>query len=237
VLRSDLVKTLEYGTVLAPAQPDRQPRPGCTYSSTALVPQRLGVLERCPYDGADRLTVLKPESKDGADKPEQEFSSVLPTGGATLVALSTERAAVAVPGPPRLLLYDQAGALVQTVALSAFGVTAGELAVDPPGGTVALSSDGGRFYWWTGGRTVALDAATLTPLWAVPDTLGPALPYGGGLLIPVPNGVAEVDATSGTVLRTMAVARAAVDAPVRLDAAGEMLVEQRGAELVALRPG
>jgi hypothetical protein len=145
---------------------------------------------------------------------------------------------VALPGPPRLLLYDRTGALVETVPLDAatLGVTGAELATDPPGGTVALYSAGERLYWWTGSRTVALDATTLVPLWAVQDTLGPALPYGGGLLVPVPAGLAEVNAATGTVLRTIPVPRADPLQPVRLDNAGEVVLELRRGELVALRP-
>ena len=117
VERSDLVKTLEYGAVIAPAQPDRQPRAGCAYGSTALAARRLGVLERCPDDATDRLTVLSPDPAD-AEKPEEEFSVLLPAdrgdrGGADQRAgrrrAAQPAAAAAVrpgrrrgrPGPPR----------------------------------------------------------------------------------------------------------------------------------------
>jgi hypothetical protein len=236
VLRSDLVKTLEYGQVLAPAQPDRQPRPGCRYGSVALVPGRLGVVERCPDETADRLTVLIPDGSEGADKPQPEFSVVLPGARATLVALSSEHAAVALPSPPRLVLVDRTGAQVEEIPLDRFGVTDAELAGDPPGGVAAVTSVGDRLTWWTGARTIALDGLTLTPAWSVDDALGPALPYGGSLLVPVPDGLAEVDTTGGGRLRTIPVARPDRQSPVRLAAAGEVLLEQRGTELVALRP-
>ena len=48
VMRSDLVKTLEYGAVPSPVQVGRQPRPGCTHASTAIGAGRLGLVERCP---------------------------------------------------------------------------------------------------------------------------------------------------------------------------------------------
>ncbi len=241
VVRSDLVKTLEYGAVPTPAQAGRQPRPGCTYGSVAVTGSRLGVVERCPDETADRLTVLDP-TPSNAEKPEQEFSVVLPSTGAVLVALSADRAAVALPTPPRLLLLDRAGLEVGLVPLGrpatsvpTTGITDAEI-TDPPGGAVVLSDDADTLSWWTGRRTVALDADDLTPVWTVPGTLGPALPYGGGLLVPVPDGVAELDPQRGTVRRTLAVSRADRTAPVRLAAAGGMLLEQRGTELVALRP-
>ncbi len=233
-LRSDLVKTLEYGLVNAPAQPDRQPRPGCAHGSTALVAGRVGVLERCPGETTDRLTVLSPDGSDGADQPQEEFSVALPDRGAVLLALGPERAAVAVPGPPRLLVLDRTGTVLDTVALD---VPDADLAADPPGGAAAVRSGAERVYWWTGSRTVALDGATLTPVWTVPGTLGTALRYGGGLLVPMPDGLAELDPTTGTVLRTLPVERADPAGPVQLDSAGEVVLEQRGSELVALRPG
>lgn len=235
VERSDLVKTLEYGAVIAPAQPDRQPRAGCAYASTVLAARRLGVLERCPDETTDRLTVLSPDPED-AEKPEEEFSVLLPVEGATVVALSAERVAVALPNPPRLQLLDKAGKEVATVPLD---VPEADLATDPPGGvpetTTGPGSDG-TVYWWTGSRTIALDPVELTPRWTLPDTLGPAQPYGDGLLVPVRDGLLDVDAGTGSALRTIPVGRDDPAAPVRLAAAGQVLLEQRGSEVVALHP-
>jgi hypothetical protein len=233
VLRSDLVKTLEYGLVNAPAQPERQPRAGCRYGSTALVSGRLGVVERCPDEFGDRLTVISPDGPDGADKPAVEFSVALSGIGATLVAMTSELAAVALPGPPRLLVFDRQGAQVDVVGLD---VPESDLASDPVGGVAPVRSDGQRTYWWTGSRTVALDETTLRPVWTAPDALGPALPYGGGLLLPVRDGLAEIDPNTGSALRTLGIARADPLGPVRLDAVGEVVLEQRGTEVVALRP-
>jgi hypothetical protein len=233
VVRSDLVKTLEYGAVPAPEQAGRQPRTGCTFTSFTFAPGRLGVVERCPEEPTDRLTVLTPDGSEGADTPEEQFSVALPTAGAVLVALSDERAAVALPGPPRLQLLDGAGLPVGMLPLD---VPAADLAAPPPGGVAAVATDADRVYWWTGSRTVALDGADLAPLWTVDGTLGPALPYAARLLVPVPDGLLEIDPVSGTVTRTLPLSRAEPAAPVRLAAAGAVLLEQRGSELVALRP-
>jgi hypothetical protein len=230
VLRSDLVKTLEYGEVPTPAQAGRQPRPGCTYGSVAIDTDRLGVIERCPGEPTDRLTVLATDGPDGADQPQVRFSVALPGPGAVLVAVSADRAAVALPGPPRLLLFDPAGQQVGTVPLD---VPAGDLA-DPPGGIAPVTTDGERVYWWTGTQTIALGATDLAPLWTLPGALGPAVPYGGGLLVPVPAGLVVLDAATATPLRTIPVARP--PGPVELATIGDVLLEQRGAEVVALRP-
>jgi outer membrane protein assembly factor BamB len=105
---------------------------------------------------------------------------------------------------------------------------------DPPGGVAAVTSDGDRVYWWTGSQTIALDAADLTPLWTMPGTLGPAVGYGGSVLVPVPGGLAVLDGTTATPQWTIPVDRPA--GPVRLATAGDVLLEQRGSEVVALRP-
>jgi hypothetical protein len=243
VWRSDLVRTLEYGDVVTPAQPARQPRPDCTYGSAAVSFGRIGVIERCPGESTDRLTVLAADGQDGADTPQVQFSVQLPTAGATLVALSNGRAAVALPGPPRLLLLDAAGLQVGLVPLA---VPDSDLTTDAtaPAATIGTTqgttngTDGqdDRIYWWTGSRTVALNGTDLTPLWTVDGTLGPAQPYGGGLLVPAPAGLLALDASTGAVLRTLPVARTDPAAPVRLATAGDMLLEQRGSEVVALRP-
>lgn len=234
-LRSDLVTTLQYGAVTAPAQPDRQPRPDCTHTSVALAAGRLGVIESCPEEtgsSADRLTLLRPDGTGDADTPNIEFSVPLPTRGTQLVAVSVDRAAVLLPGPPELQIFDRGG---NQVALIGLDVPEEEVA-PPVGGIGATASDGGRVYWWSGSRTVALDRTALAPVWTLRDTLGAGTEYAGSWLVPVPAGIAVVDPVRGLVQRTVPVDRGDYRGPVQLAAQGEVLVEQRGAEVVALRP-
>lgn len=230
VWRSDLVRTLEYGAVPTPVQVGVQPRTGCTYSSAALIASRLGVVERCPGESVDRLTVLVPDGADGAEKPQVEFSVPLPSSGATVVALSDDGVAVALPGPARLLILDKSGLQVGLIPLDVPG------AVAEPGGVAPVVAQNGRLYWWTGSATVALDAEDLAPIWTAPGTLGPAVGYGDGLLVPVPDGLAQLDPQRGTVMRTIPVPRTARTSPVRLAVLGETLLEQRASEVVALLP-
>jgi hypothetical protein len=230
VMRSDLVKTLEYGAVPIPVQVGRQPRPGCTHTSTAIGAGRLGIVERCPDEASDRLTLVAADGEDGAEEPDVDFSVPLPGTGAVLVAVSAERVAVALPGPPRLLLYDHAGQLVGEHVLD---VPEADL-TGPPGGAAAVVSDEEQVTWWTGSRTISLAPLDLAPQWTVPDALGPAVPYAGGLLVPVPDGLRVLDPATGTALRTIPVDRPT--GPVRLAALGEVLLEQRAGEVVALLP-
>jgi hypothetical protein len=237
VWRSDLVRTLEYGAVPTPVQVGAQPRTGCTYGSTTLMSSRLGVIERCPGERTDRLSVLSPDGAQGAETPQVEFSVPLPSSGATVVAISADRVAVALPNPARLLVLDKTGAQISLIPLD---VPDADLATAPPGSTpgggAAVTSDAEHIYWWTGSQTVALDAKDLSPVWTVPGTLGPAVAYGTGLLVPVPDGLARLDLQRGTVIATIPVQRADRTAPVRLATAGGMLLEQRGSQVVALRP-
>ncbi|GAA5125115.1 Rv3212 family protein [Pseudonocardia adelaidensis] len=229
VMRSDLVKTLEYGAVPIPVQVKAQPRPQCTHASTALGTDRLGLVERCPGEGSDRLTLVVTDGEKGAEEPEVAFSVLLPGPGAVIVAVSDERVAVALPGPPRLLVYDHAGRQVAEHPLDVPGTDL----VDPPGGVAATATRDHRITWWTGSRTIALDDQDLAPQWVVPDALGPAVPYADGWLAPVPGGLRVLDAR-GAELRTIPVERPS--GPVRLATLGEVLLEQRAGEVVALKP-
>jgi hypothetical protein len=229
VMRSDLVKTLEYGDVPVPVQVKQQPRPQCTHASTAIGTDRLGLVERCPGEGSDRLTLVATDGDKGAEEPEVDFSVLLPGPGAVIVAVSAERVAVALPGPPRLLLFDHAG---QQVGEHPLDVPESDL-VDPAGGVAVTSTRDHLVTWWTGTRTIALDGRDLAPQWAVPDALGPAVPHAGGWLVPVPGGLRVLDAR-GTDLRTIPVDRP--PGPVRLATLGEVLLEQRAGEVVALKP-
>jgi hypothetical protein len=234
VLRSpDLVRTLEYGDVPAPEQPNQQPRPGCAYGSFLLAEDLLGLVERCPDESTDRLTVLLTDGPDGAERPSTEFSVPLPGTGAVLVGLTSRRAAVALANPPRLLVVDSAGTPEHTITLDVPRVG---LVADREGGAAAAAADEKRRYWWTGTHTIALDAQDLTPVWTLPGTLGAGVPYAGSLLVPVPRGLAVVDPATGAVARTIPVPRTDRAAPVVLGASGRVLLEQRGPELVALLP-
>ena len=235
VMRSDLVRTLEYGYLDAPVNAGSQPRPQCTHAGTALGQDRLAVIERCPEESTDRLTVVDPDdTKDG--KPIERWSKPLPAAGAGLVAISGTRVAVVLPNPARIVLYDEQGNEVGSfpVPLSDEALAA---AANPPAGVPATSSDTRQVSWWTGSSTVLLDPEALTPLATVDGTLGPGVTYGDATLVPVPDGLAVLGRSgTGPVVRTIPVARADRTAPVRLATQGPVLAEQRGREVVALVP-
>ena len=129
MFRSDLVRTVEYGDVPTPRQVGRQPRPNCESTGFAATSGRLAVLQRCPDEPADRLTVLIPDGAE-ADKPQEEFS--VPARRCRTRRWSrcpTTGVAVALPDPPRLEVLDRSGIRVGLVGLD---VPAADLARPPP---------------------------------------------------------------------------------------------------------
>lgn len=228
--RSDLVRTVEYGRVDAPVNPGKQPRPGCTLIDAMSSSVRLAVLERCPDEPVERLTLLYPVPSE-AQEPEEYSSTVLTeitTPGARLVAVSGERTAVYLPASgsdgPRVGVYDGLGQLVAIVPLP-------EAATEHAVATSSLST----ITWWTGTTVVAFNANDLEPQWSLPETLGPAATMADRLLIPVPTGLAVVDPESGFADRTLAVTRTQTDEAVIPTVIGNVVVEQRGDVVVALR--
>jgi len=242
--RSDLVRTVEYGRVDAPVTPGAQPRSGCELRSAAAGSELLAVLELCPGEAAQRLTLLAP-TPDDAQKPEQYASSVLPDApaGSTarIVAVSGERAAVFVPGhdgtTPRIEVFDRNGKIV-----AGHDLPAGT----PVGGadTVAVPAQdlGGRLVWWTGSATVGLDSGDLAPKWTVPGATGRSAAMAGKLLVPVERGLAVVDPVTGEVTRTIPLppdSGGSADSPdsdaVAVAVLGDIVLEQRGGNVVAYR--
>ncbi|MDG3008763.1 PQQ-binding-like beta-propeller repeat protein [Rhodococcus sp. D2-41] len=233
VWRSDLVRTLEYGRVDAPVNPDAQPRTGCTLRSDGIGNSRLAVVETCPGEQGDRLTVMSPAPKDPG-KPEPYGSTILigngqAVRGARILAVSGQLTAVFLPGTTAQIgIFDGDANLI-----SAYPV-----ATPPDGGAdvTAAVDDSSMFTFWTGDSTVALNAIDLTPRWTVPGTLGPGTMMAGSLLVPTPGAVAVVDVVTGRENARIPVPRPEnVRGPIGLAATGDMLLERRGPELVALK--
>ncbi|WP_405135034.1 hypothetical protein [Nocardia sp. NBC_01388] len=233
--RSDLVRTLEYGRVDAPVNPRTQPRTGCTLLSASSAPSRLAVLERCPNDGADRLTILNPAPKDSTT-PEEYGSHVLtePGGavdGARVLAVSDSRIALYLPGTgataPQLAIYDVSGNSIATHQLSA-----------PLSDKASVSHLSSAFFIYTGENLIALNATTFDPLWGVQHVLGTPTLLSGQLLVPVPDGLAALDPTTGAQTNRISVQRSDYhNEPISLAAVGPTILEQRGTELYALGVG
>lgn len=229
--RSDLVRTVEYGNVPALIQPNKQPRTMCTYGTVVSAASRIGVIERCPGDRQDRLTVYDAAPEDW-DDPEVTFSVVLDRSPAKVVAMTSEAVAVALPEAQRLVLYNMDGTKQASYPLD---VPGSALRGKEPGGVVATSHGTNGVYWYTGTSTVALSVPELTPRWTLEGSLGAGTMFAGQYVIPIEGGLAVLDQRTGEILRTVAVDRGSYSGHVSLEATGSVLVEQRGDTVVALR--
>lgn len=234
--RSDMVRTLEYGRVDAPVNPGSQPRTGCTLLSSASTNSRTAVLEQCPGETAARLSLMNPAPKD-AGKPEEYGSTVVPelvprsdapTAG-QIIAITGSVVALYIPAengaPDRVGLYDDAAA-----KLSEFTLPAGS----SPTPDLPATKAGSALTWFTGTGVQAFDSNNLSPLWTVPGALGGGAVMAGRLLLPVPNGISVVDLSTGVSTADIPVDRGDYDGPIQMSVIGDVVVEQRGSDVVAL---
>lgn len=229
--RDDLVETAEYGQVPALVNANRQPRTGCTYGSVATADSRVGVVERCPDDPGDRITVFQAAPKN-ADQPQVSYSQILPGRSARLVAMSGDYAAIAMPEQRELVIYGPQGSPVSSYPLD---LPADDLAHDPVGGVASTSITSSNVYWYTGSKLMALSRTDLTPLWTLSSALGPGVIFDHQLVVPIQGGLAVLNEQDGSTIRTIGLDRRGYTGPVRLTAVGPVLLEQRGDTVVALR--
>ncbi|HWM02961.1 MAG TPA: hypothetical protein VNP92_11575 [Actinophytocola sp.] len=242
--RSDLVQTMEYGKVPALVNPDKQPRTGCVYRTVTVVQGRIAVIERCPDDAAERLTVYRATGNNDSEKPEV-VASVAMGQGARVVAMTDQCrinaededdvqqcTAVVVPNPARLVVLDEAGKQVSSYPLS---LAPGDLENEPAGHVVPTTRTPVAVYWFTGSRTIALSMSDLRPLWTVEDTRGSGVMFAGQMLVPVRDGLAVLRPANGEIIGTLPVDRGDYGGPVTMSSLGPMVFEQRRDTLVALR--
>ncbi|MBW0272426.1 hypothetical protein ATM97_19775 [Nocardia sp. MH4] len=237
--RSDLVRTLEFGYVDAPVNPNTQPRSGCALTSAASSSARLSVLERCPADMTARLTVLNPAPKESTN-PEEYGSRVLTAPGADspelrVLAVSDNKTAVYYPATPAT-----ATGLGLPARIAVHDGTGNEIAVhqlaapwNPRTNTVTRL--GSAIYVFTGDSLIALSANTLQPVWTVRDALGTPALMAGRLLVPVADGLIAVDTATGETVARIPLQRTDYQGDTISTAVlGTTVFERRGGQLYAL---
>lgn len=226
--RSDLVRTQQFGLPTALKNPKNNlTRPECGYESLAVGDNRFGVIENCPGDPSDRVTLMKSRPSED-EKPEEVFTTLLGYRDSMVVSVTEQRAAVALYERGELAIFGDRGGLQ-----GRFPVRLGPPPPDPVRVPVTATF-GKRIYWFTGMDTVALDGSTLNPQWTVPRTLGPGTLFAGKLLLPIHNGLSVHDARSGRPERIIPIDRQGYQGTVQLDTVGDVVVEQRGDTVVAL---
>jgi hypothetical protein len=229
--RDDLVQSAEYGQVPALLNAGKQPRTGCAYGTVAAASGKVGVIERCPGDPADRLTVYK-AAPEKDDEPQVAFSSVLAGKRARVIAMSGDLTAVVLPDQKLLVVYNGDGSQRAAYPLD---VPAADLAADPAGGTEATSQTTQNVYWFSGSKVVALARDDLSPRWTLSSASGPGIVFAGQLVVPIKGGLAVLNEADGSTIRTVGVDRRGYPGVVRLGAAGPVLLEERGDTLTALK--
>ncbi|MFR9751211.1 PQQ-binding-like beta-propeller repeat protein [Nocardia sp. 004] len=231
--RSDLVRTVEYGFVDAPVNAKTQPRAGCTLLSASSSPSRLAVLERCPDDPANRLTVLKPVPKDSTT-PEEYGSHVLTGPGmasadAKVIAVSDSRIVLYSPGvtgqaPPRLTVYDGNGNPIVLHDLSA-----------PLSQDTTTTQVGSTYLVFTGDSVIALNGSTFDPLWTSGAALGAPALMAGKLLLPTAGAMTVLDPATGAELGRIPVDRPGyTGGAISLAVLGDTVLELRDGAMHAL---
>lgn len=229
--RDDLVKSMEYGKVPFLQNANKQPRPNCTYGTVAAAADKIGVIERCPGDRTDRLTVYK-ATAEHEDEPKVTYTALLAGKRARVLAMSGDLTGVLLPDQKLYVVYGADGSQKAAYPMD---LPASDVANDPVGGTEATTRTAAGIYWYSGSKTVALSRDDLSPRWTLDGTLGPGITFATQLVVPIRGGLAVLNETNGATLRTVGVDRGAYTGPVRLTALGPVLLEQRGPNVVALR--
>lgn len=231
--RPDLVRTTQYGVPTAIKNPHNNlKRPECKYSSVATGEGRVAVIEKCPGIPVDRLTLLKARPKSD-EKPQELMSLQVGSGRASVVATDEHHTAVLLRDRGELVVFDN----ITHESTGHFPVPAsGPPPRGQPDGTANEPTiRGPRIYWYTGSALVALDRATLNPLWTIQGALGPGTGFGGKLVVPVPGGLAVHDPHTGARERVIPLDRHGYTGPINLNATGATVLEQRGPTLTGLR--
>ncbi len=229
--RDDLVKSAEYGQVPALVNSGKQPRTGCTYGTVAATAGKVGVIERCPGDPADRLTVYK-ATPEKDDEPQVTFSAVLAGKNARVIAMSGDITAVVLPEQKLLITFNGDGAQRAAYPLD---LPAADLAQDPAGGTEQTTRTTEAVYWFSGSKMLALSRDDLSPRWTLSNAVGPGITFAQQLVVPIKGGLAVLDEANGSTIRTIGVDRGSYTGLVRLGTVGPVLLEQRGDLLTALK--
>ncbi|MCF4006088.1 PQQ-binding-like beta-propeller repeat protein [Corynebacterium uropygiale] len=223
--RDDAVRTIEYGDNPARQEPNMQPHVECSPAAALTRKDDLVLLDRCP-DHSSWVRIMDTSPEDSR-KPEVKHEFALSGDTSTLVALGASALAVYEDGA--LVSYDFSGAELSRTPIA----PPAEGALDAPY-RPAIADLPHHMSWYDGHSWHLFEPTDLRPTIHKDDALGTGVSLNGQLLYPVRGGVAVADSDTGEVRRTIPVDRGSWQGPVSLSLAGDVLVEQRGASVVAL---
>lgn len=227
IWRSDLVRTVEYGEVEAPQEPDSQPHAECTRTSALTRKEFYAVTEQCE-DGA-WLRTQKATPEDSR-KPEIHSSVEIPEGS-YLVAVGQQAAAVYDPAASTVTSYDKEGD-----QLAKSKVPASNLLADSSIGVAhpAVADLPHHMTYYDGENLLLLDPTTLEVTSIFPDALGTGFGAGDRLIYPTANGIAVANWDTQSIDHVIPVDRHGYTGPISISSAGATVVEKRGNQLAVL---
>lgn len=251
--RQDMVRTVEIGAVEAPAQPDKQPNAECTMNSALWRKELIATVQQCSTQPADSAEPAAASSTTAPAITKVRLGDVVPDestepedhaswdsgADAQVVAISQEAALLYVPQPDgtaRFEAVNKAGGAATGYAASVSPAVEAWRASDRS--TAFRPSTGDlphHMTWFDGERLVAFSPSDLQPQWTVEDAIGSGAAYDDRALIPVTDGIAVVNWSTGAIERVIPVDREGYQGTVTLRVAGTFIVEQRGTTTVALQ--
>src|SRR6476646_738774 len=203
--RSDMVRMLSCGSLVARIKPGTPASPICRLVSAEASSTAVSVFEACPKQDDLRLTLPRPADEE--DTPNQKYvpqPGVVDDSGARVIAVSDTTTAVYVPVPkPTVNIVDETGATV-----------ASSLVPKPPSSNAVMSRAGDLITWWTGDSVMVFSANGLRYRYTVSAAgtnipLGPATMMAGKWMVPVTGGYDVFDPATGAGVEHIAVQRPA----------------------------
>lgn len=224
--RSDMVRTVEYGEVEAPQEPDMQPNQ-CQTTSALTRTELLALTETCADGAYLRFQDTTPED---SRKPELS-ASVEISEGAYLVAVSQDAAAVFDPTASRITAYNKDG---NEISSSSVPALPGPITLDSGVRVLPVADLPHHMTYHEGDYLVLMEPAKLTATGVFKGALGTGFAAGDRLLYASEGGVAVINWDTNTVEKIIPVDRGGFSGPVYIDSAGATVVEKRGDEVVVL---
>jgi hypothetical protein len=225
-----MVRMNSYGALDARIKPNVPAQPLCRLMSAAASTSAVSVIESCPQQPDERLTLLRPDKEEDQPLTKHVALPGVPAGSdAQVIAVSDTTTAVYLPTPkPTVNVVDENGTTIASTLLA-----------KPAAPNATMSRAGDLITWWTGDSVMVFDANGLRYRYTVSPVggqapVGPATMLAGKLLVPVTTGYDVFNAQTGAGQSHIPLSRPPGPGPVVPAVAGSTLLEQRGGTLVAL---
>lgn len=225
--RSDLVRTVEYGTVEGVQEPRLQPHPDCRITSALTRTDLLAVTEVCPGEQGTWLR-FQDTTPEQSRIPEIGVDVQLDHREAHLVAIGQEGAAVHQQG--ELISFSEDGQEVERRAVPEIPWADQSLPFAP-----ATADLPHHMSFFDGDRLYLLAPTDLTVRHVLEEAVGTGVALDGRLLMPTAAGIAVVNWDTGETEKTIPVDRGGYEGMVSLGVVGDTVVEKRGERTVGLR--